>query len=132
LAFDENRATRWRTWEPIRAGIYVEVDFDRPQILSAALMTSPTAIYPLPFEFYGRERDAWRLLTNRPVVTPNVVGDVRMSAMKAIRDAGFNYILAYDSDEGNGVLGAAMLGHEAEWGLEKTASLGPVVLLRIR
>ena len=131
LAFDENRATRWRTWEPIRAGIYVEVDFDRPQILSAALMTSPTAIYPLPFEFYGRERDAWRLLTNRPVVTPNVVGDVRMSAMKAIRDAGFNYILAYDSDEGNGVLGAAMLGHEAEWGLEKTASLGPVVLLRI-
>jgi hypothetical protein len=29
LAFDENQATRWRTWDPIRAGMFVEVDFDR-------------------------------------------------------------------------------------------------------
>jgi hypothetical protein len=129
LAFDENRATRWRTWEPIRAGMYVEVDFDRAQSLSGALMTSP---YSLPFEFYGRERDGWRLLTSRPVLTPRVVGDVRISATKAIRDAGFGYILANNGNEGNGVLGAAMAGHEVEWGLEKTTDLGPVVLFRIK
>jgi len=129
LAFDENRATRWRTWEPIRAGMYVEVDFDRPLTLSGALMASP---YPLPFEFYGREADGWRLLTNRPAWTPRLVGDVRVSATRAIRDAGFRYILAYDSNEGNGLLGAAMVGHEAEWGLEKIADLGPVLLFRIK
>jgi hypothetical protein len=45
LAFDQNLATRWRTWEPIRAGMYVEVDFDRAQALSGAVVTSPNAFY---------------------------------------------------------------------------------------
>jgi len=131
LAFDENQATRWRTWEPIRAGMYVEVDFDRAQALSGASMTSPSAAYPLPFEFYGRERGGWHLLTSRLAVTERPLGNVRMSAAMAIRGAGFRYILAENSDEGNGALGADMLGREAEWGLEKTAELGPVVLFRI-
>jgi hypothetical protein len=54
-----------------------------------------------------------------------------MAAARAVRGAGFRYILAYNSDEGNGLLGAAMMGHEAEWGLEKTAEIGPAVLFRI-
>jgi len=132
LAFDQNRATRWRTWEPVRAGMYVEADFDRAQVLSGVVVTSPTAYDPLPFELYGRERDGWHLLTSRPVVTQSPLGDVRMAATRAIRGAGFRYILAYNSDEGTGLLGAAMVGHEAEWGLEKTADLGPIVLFRIK
>jgi hypothetical protein len=132
LAFDGNRATRWRTWEPIRAGMYVETDFDRAQTLSGAVMTSPTAFHPLPFEFYGRDRDGWHLLTSRPVVTQRPLGDVRMAATRAVRGAGFRYILADNGNAGNGLLGAAMVGHEAEWGLEKTADLGPVVLFRIK
>jgi hypothetical protein len=131
LAFDRNRATRWRSLEPIRAGMYVEVDFGAALALSGASMVSPTAASALPWEFYGRERDGWHLLTSRPVVTPTPLGDVRMSATGAIRRAGFGYILAINSDEGNGLLGAAMVGHEAEWGLEKKAELGPTVLFRI-
>jgi hypothetical protein len=129
LAFDENQATRWRTWEPIRAGMYVEADFDRQQLLSGAMVTSPVAYYPLPFEFYGRDSDGWHLLTSRPVVTQGTVGDVRMSATRAIRAAGFRYILAYD---GKGLVGAAMVEHPGEWGLEKTAEHGPEVLFRIK
>ena len=30
LALDQNLASRWRTWEPARPGMYLEVDFDRP------------------------------------------------------------------------------------------------------
>jgi len=30
LAFDNNRATSWSTWEPYRPGMYVEVDFGAP------------------------------------------------------------------------------------------------------
>ena len=131
LAFDGNPATRWRTWEPIQAGMYVEVDFDRALTLSGAVMTSPTAAYGLPFEFYGREGDGWHLLTSRPVVTEKHLGDVRMAATKAVQRAGFGYILAYNSNEGNGALSAAMVGHEMEWGLEKTAQIGPAVLFRI-
>ncbi len=131
LAFDQNRATRWRTWEPVRAGMYVEVDFDRALSPTGAVMTMPTAAYAAPFEFYGRAPDGWHLLTNRPVVTETPLGDVRMSATSAVRRAGFRYILADIGGEGNGSLGAAMAGHESEWGLEKAAEVGPVVLFRI-
>jgi hypothetical protein len=129
LAFDENRATRWRTWEPTRAGMYVEADFDRAQSLSGAVVTSRVAYYPLPFEFYGRESGGWHLLMSRPVVTQGTVGDVRMLATRAIRAAGFSYILAYNS---SGLIGAAMVGHPAEWGLEKTAEHGPEILFRVK
>ncbi len=131
LAFDQNPATRWRTWEPVRSGMYVEVDFGGALALSGASMLSPAAASVLPFEFYGRERDGWQLLTSRPVVTPEPLGDVRMAATRAIRRAGFGYILGIASGEGNGLLAAAMVGHEAEWGLEKKAELGPLVLFRI-
>ncbi|MGA3040428.1 MAG: glycosyltransferase family 39 protein [Bryobacteraceae bacterium] len=131
LAFDGNEATRWRTWEPIRAGMYVEADFGGAQTLSGASMAVPGAAHALPFEFYGREADGWHLLTDRPVATERPLGDVRMAATRAIRRAGFSYILAYNSDEGNGLLGAAMVRHEAEWGLEKLAEIGPVLLFRI-
>ena len=94
-------------------------------------MTSPTAAYALPFEFYGREHDGWHLLTNRPVVMPKPLGNVRMSATRAVRGAGFRYILVDNGNEGNGALGADIVGRAAEWGLEKTAENGPVVLFRI-
>ena len=132
LAFDGVLATRWRTWEPIRAGMYVEVDFGRARALSAAVVTSPLAYYWLPLEFYGRGRDGWRLLSSRPVVTQRPPGDSRMVAARVVRNAGFRYILADNGNGGNGLLGAAMAGHDAEWGMEKAAELGSVALYRIK
>jgi hypothetical protein len=132
LAFDRVLTTRWRTWQPIRAGMYVEANFGWAQPLSGAVMTSPTAFYPIPFEFYGRERGAWRLLTSQPVVMPRPPGDSRMVAARVVRDAGIQYILADIGKEGNGTLGAAMAGDPLDWGLEKAAELGRVVLFRIK
>ena len=132
LAFDRNPATRWRTWEPIRAGMYLEADFDRAEVLSGAVVTSPAAHDALPLEFYGRESDGWRLLASRLVVTQGVLGDVRMAATRTIRDAGFRYILADNGTTGTGIIGAAMLGHAAEWGVWERAEAGPVVLFGIQ
>ncbi|HTT61919.1 MAG TPA: glycosyltransferase family 39 protein [Bryobacteraceae bacterium] len=132
LAFDGNRATHWRTWEPIQSGMYVEADFGAAHRLNAAVMISPTPFYGLPFEFYGRQPDGWHLLSGRPAVTQRTLGDVRMSATRAVLAAGYRYILAENSKEGNGMVGAALAAHEGEWGLQKTAEAGPVVLFRIQ
>jgi hypothetical protein len=132
LALDENQATCWRTWEPMRAGMYVEAAFDRAQVLSGAVMTSHTPIYHVPFEFYGRGRDGWRLLTDRPDVVLKPLPDLRLAASRAIRNAGFQYILAATGEEGNGLLGTAFAGHEGEWGLEKAGYAGRVTLYRIK
>jgi hypothetical protein len=132
LAFDGILATRWRTWEPIRAGMYVEADLDQAQTLSGAVMTSTTAYDWLPLEFYGRERDGWQLLASRRVAARRPPGDSRMVAARVVRGAGIRYILADNGNGGNGWLGAAMAGHAQEWGLEKAAELGPAVLFRIK
>lgn len=131
LALDENQATLWRTWEPIRAGMYVEANFDNPQLLSGIVMTSHTPIFHVPFEFYARGKDGWRLLTDRPDVVNRPFPDLRASAVRAIRNAGFRYILASSGEGGNGLLGAALAGHESEWGLEKAGYAGMVTLYRI-
>ena len=131
LAFDENEATRWRTWQPMRAGMYLQAEFDHAQVLSGAVMTSHTPIFHVPFEFYARGRDGWRLLTSRPAVTLRPLPDLRAAATKAIRDAGFRYILAATGNEGNAPLAAAMEGHAAEWGMEKAGYAGRVTLYRI-
>jgi Dolichyl-phosphate-mannose-protein mannosyltransferase len=132
LAFDENQATRWRTWQPIRAGDYVEATFDQPQLLSGAVMTSHTPGFLVPFEFYGRDRDGWHLLSKHPQVIEKPLPDLRTAAARAIRDAGYRYILVSRSGSGNALLGAAMAGHEAEWGLDIAAYAGSVTLYRIR
>jgi hypothetical protein len=54
-----------------------------------------------------------------------------MAATRAFRSAGFRYILADYGNQGNALLGAAMRGHEAEWGLEKPVEVGPLLLFRI-
>jgi hypothetical protein len=133
LAFDENTATRWRTGEPMRAGMYVEASFDRAQLLSGMVMTTHTPVHHVPFEFYGRERDGWRLITARPSVLPAPMPDLRREATRAVRSAGYQYILASTGGgEGNARLSEAMAGHEAEWGLEKAGYAGRVTLYRIK
>ncbi len=132
LAFDGNPATRWRSWEPIRRGMYVEVDFDRAQTLSSAVMTSQTAVYAVPFDFYGLEADGWHLLTSHPVKALNPLRDLRLAATSAVHRAGFAYILADDGNEGNASLGADLAARASDWGVEKVAAAGSVILFRIR
>ena len=131
LAFDENEATRWRSWQPMRAGMYLQAEFDHAQMLSGAVMTSHTPVFHVPFEFYARGREGWRLLTNRPAVALRPLQDLRAAATKAIRDAGFSYILAATGNEGNAPLAVAMESHASEWGLEKAGYAGRVRLYRI-
>jgi len=47
-AFDGNPATRWRTWQPMRAGMFFEIGLDHPQRLTGALLVSHTPIYNVP------------------------------------------------------------------------------------
>jgi hypothetical protein len=132
LAFDENQATRWRTWRPIRRGDYVEVTFDRAQLLSAAVMTSHTPQFPVPFEFYGRGGNGWYRLDRRPQIVKMPPPDLRMDASRALRAAGFRYLLTPHSGDGNAPLGAAIAAHVADWNLEVAAQAGRVTLFRIR
>jgi hypothetical protein len=129
LALDGNVATRWRTWEPIRAGMFVEIELDAPQRLSAAALLSHVPVFQVALEVYGQATDRqWHLLSKAPAATPLAPEDLRRKATDALRDAGFRYLLAPTGEGGNAPIGNAIVGHEREWALERVSQLGRVYL----
>jgi hypothetical protein len=132
-AFDDNLATRWRSWEPMRPGMYLEADFDRPQLLTSAVMISHTPVYRVPFEVDGQGLDGkWHLLSRDPGIELRPREPLRLAAAHALRRAGYRYILAPDNFEGNGSLGHDMLARMKDWGLEAPGQAGDIYLFRIR
>ena len=131
-AFDDNPGTFWRTWEPMRAGMYVQVDFSALRQLSGATLVSRAPRYGVPIEFYGMDAAGnWRSF-GAGVPVERVWEDVRLGATRAIKREGFQYILAPTGEQGLGPLGSTFAGNEAEWGLEKVGAESGVSLYRIR
>jgi 4-amino-4-deoxy-L-arabinose transferase-like glycosyltransferase len=132
LALDGNLATRWRTWEPIHEGMYFEIRFDHPQRISAAVLYSHTPALNVPVDVYGMDTAGhWRplgplLATRRPRQ------DLRAEAVLAIRRAGYRYLVVPTGSEGTAPIGNAIVGREAEWGLERVEQAGPYYLLRVK
>ncbi len=131
-AFDDNLATRWRTWGPMRPGTYVQIDFDRPQVLTAAVVVSHTPVYEVPVEFEGLTPGGWRLLSAAPQPLVRERRDLRLQAAWAVKRAGFGYILAPADESGNGPLGKMMSADPLGWGLQPVAGAGSYWLFRIR
>jgi hypothetical protein len=133
LAFDANPATRWRTWEPVRAGMYFDIDLGHAQRLSAAVLVSHTPVYRVPLEFYGQAMNgAWRLLSNSPTAGQKPTPDLRLDATRALRRAGFRYLLAPTGSGGNAPIGNVLADHEAQWGLERAGVAGRFFLFRVK
>jgi len=132
LALDGNLATRWRTWEPIRAGMYFEIRFDHPQRISAAVVYSHTPALNVPVDVYGMDTAGhWRAL-GPLLATRRPRPDLRAGAVLALRRAGYRYLVVPTGSEGAAPIGNAVVGQEAEWGLERVEQAGPYYLLRVK
>jgi hypothetical protein len=133
LAFDSNLATRWRTWEPVRAGMYLDIELGNPQRLTSAVLVTHTPVFRVPLEVYGLDvKGAWHLLTTSPEAIPRAPQDLRLEAARALRAAGFRYLLAPTGKGGNAAIGNVLVGHEAEWGLERAGEAGRFYLFHVR
>jgi hypothetical protein len=133
LAFDSLNVTRWRTWEPIRAGNFVEVDLDHSQLLSAAVLKSHTPVYRLILEFYGQDVNGkWSRLTRFSDAVALPPQDMRLESAMALRRAGYRYLLAPVQFDVYAKFGQRLKNEAAHWGLEVVADNGAAVLFRIR
>jgi hypothetical protein len=132
LAFDDNFASSWRTWEPMRPGMLLEVRFDHPQRLTSAVLASHSPVYNVPVEFYGLGADnKWKLLSDHPERVLRPKQDLRRSAMRFLKRNGIDYILAPVSTTGLWQIGKILVEQQREWGLEEAGQSGVVHLLRI-
>ncbi len=129
---DDNRATRWRTWEPMRRGMYFQIDFGRPLVLNRAVLLSHTPLYRVPVEFDGLGIDGhWRRLGEDTVGELRAGEDMRRPAIRALKRAGFRYLLVPTGADGAGPLGTAMVNHLTEWGLRDAGTRAGLHLLRV-
>ncbi len=132
-AFDDNFATRWRSRDPMRPGMFVEVLFDRAQVLTAAVLVSQAPhAQGIPMEFEGLTPGGWRPLPARVAAQPHPEMFLRREATWTMRKAGFEYLLAPADESGNGALGKSLSAEPVEWGLEPAGQVGPYCLFRIR
>jgi hypothetical protein len=133
LAFDGNLATRWRTWETVRAGMYMDVELANPQRLTAVVMVTHTAAYQVPLEIHGQDvQGRWHLLCDTPQAIARAPQDIRLEASRAIKRAGFRYVLVPTGEGGNAPIGNIMVGREAEWGMERAGEAGRFYLFRVK
>jgi hypothetical protein len=132
LALDGNLATRWRTWQPIPAGMYFEIRFDRPQRISSVVISSPTPAFNVHLDLYGMDTPGhWRVLGTL-LASRRESPDLRRQATQAIRQAGYGYLVVPTGSEGAAPIGNAMIGRETEWGLELVTQAGPYYLYRVK
>ena len=119
LAFDGNVMTRWAAWEKIRPGMFLEVDFERPQSVSSASLVCFRAEQGARVEFYGRGVDgAWRLLDTNPLTQVRSDPYLKRQAILALRRDGVTHILAPSGDGGHGPTGKDMFEQPKVWGVE--------------
>jgi hypothetical protein len=58
--------------------------------------------------------------------------DLRLDAGRALRKAGYRYLLVPKGEGGNAPIGNVIVGHEAEWGMEQAGYAGDYYLLRVK
>ena len=133
LALDRNYATRWRTWQPIEAGMMFEIDFAIPVIADSAALVSPTPLEGVPLEIWVKPaNDDWRLVGNPPHAEVSPAVPRRPEATAALRSDGFGYLLAPVAERGEGLIGADMLANPLAWDLDPVARTESSALFRIR
>ena len=134
LAFDGNLATRWRTWETVRAGMYLRTWNSAIRSASpSAVLVTHTPAFRVPLEIYGLDvQGRWHLLSNTPQAIPRAPagyppgGGARRQTRRLPLSAGAH------REGGNAPIGNILVGHEAEWGMERAGDAGRFYLLRVK
>ncbi len=130
LGLDQNLVSRWRTWQAARPGMFFELDFGRPETLSAINVVGRSAENEPRLEIYGQRADGmWVQFPAPRTVRPAI--NLRRSAVKMVRRAGIRYILAPAGKGGGGLIGLSMANQPGDWGVEIAAHLDNMYLLTI-
>jgi len=129
LAFDNSPVTRWRSWEHMRPGMFVEVDFGREETLEAILVDCSPDQLQVRLRLEVQDRSGqWRVLVAQPQVgeLPPWLG-LRREATRELRAQGIGFLVVLDTD-----FGADDFRDNARlWGLKLLGRRGPSALYEV-
>jgi hypothetical protein len=133
LAFDGLTLTRYRTWEPVRRGMFLEVDFDRPRSIDAAVVLSHAPAIGVSLDCWLQGLDFhWSKLATPGVTSLRRPEDWRFALSRLLKRAGYRYVMAPVDENGNALYGKAIFSAPLEWNMTVEARSGNQVLFRIR
>jgi hypothetical protein len=115
LAFDNSPVTRWRTWQPASPGMYVEVDFPRPQQASSVAVESSYDRVNAKIALQGMGSDGlWSTVSDHPAVSIHAINiSLRMAAIAELKARGIRYVVMHPGDPA----ADDFFRHSAAWGL---------------
>jgi hypothetical protein len=128
LAFDNNYATRWSTWEAMRPRARLEIEFGRSETLDeVALDCRPVREARLQIEVRN-SRGRWVPLTDTlERVELNLASEIRRAATRKLKALGFRYLLINDGDQP----AKDMQNSPGAWGITQLAEDNGIRLYRI-
>ncbi len=129
-AVDGNRATSWRSRSPTERGMFLTALFQQPTVLDRVDIVMPEALAALPLIVQTLNAN-WTTVADSLRTTRLPPEDLRRESTRALRQAGFRFILARAGNTGIDVIGADMVKHAAEWGLRDRGEFTPVHLFEI-
>jgi hypothetical protein len=102
LAFDNSPVTRWRSWQPASAGMYVEVDFPRPQPAGSVAVESSYETVNTKIALEGMGTDGqWSTVSDHPAITTHTIRtSLRLAAIGELKARGIQYVLIHPGDPG--------------------------------
>jgi hypothetical protein len=119
LAFDNSQATRWRSWEPAKPGMYLETGFAKPQAIDRVTVELCPDDRGIPSEVEVLDdRGHWQKAGgNASEESVPLHGDIRRAAVYELHARNVNYLLMRDTD-----YGAEDIRDDPEsWGLKEIA-----------
>ena len=121
MAFDNSPVTRWRSWQPAAAGMYMEVDFGRPQSATSVLVESAWDEVNTRIALEGLGRDGkWVTISDHPAISAHAMhSSLRKAASAELKARGIRYVFLRPDD-----LGASdILRYPAGWGMSLVGEL---------
>lgn len=104
MAFDNSPVTRWSSAQTLFPGMYVEVDFGKPEVVDSVLLESPNDQYKVRLKLEGQDgAGKWIALCGEPQQTeaPPPLG-MRRAITEELKLRGIDYLLISNTDFGAG------------------------------
>ncbi len=121
LAFDNSLPTRWRTWETIQPGDYIDVDFGRDETVDEIRLETSSDYFVRELQVEAMDASGqWMVLARNPKTdgADRSHYSMRLAATYEIKARGIHYLLV-----GDDYLGSDDIADDPEaWGLTQAAA----------
>lgn len=119
MAFDNSPATRWRSWETLRAGMYIEADLGRPEMVDEVRLETSSDSSDAREQLQLTDESGNEVAeVNDPRASPITPPSwIRRAATFEMARRGVHYLLVPESEE----IGKDIRGDPEGWGLEEVA-----------